>query len=108
MLLDFGLEQIIPAADETTGIELEIIAASFCDPYVALVRNDSSITVWQSTDDELVELDRADGITAAKWLSASAYKPQTSGAPLLFALTADGALRVSLYCPLLSSLYAEK
>ena len=75
-------------------MELEIIGASFCDPYVSLIRDDSSITVWQSTSDELVELDRASGITAAKWLSASVYKPQKSDVPLLFALTAEGALRV--------------
>lgn len=91
---DFGLEQIIPASDETTGVELEIIGASFCDPYVSLVRDDASITVWQSTSDELVELERADGITAAQWLSASIYKPQKAESALLFALTAEGALRV--------------
>ena len=94
MRLDFGLEQIIPAADEITGVDLEIIGASFCDPYVSLLRDDSSVTVWQSTGDELVELDRADGITAIKWLSASVYQPSNADTPLLFALAADGALKV--------------
>lgn len=61
---------------------------------MSLIRDDSSITVWQSASDELVELDRADGITAAEWLSASVYKPQNADTPLLFALAAEGALRV--------------
>jgi cleavage and polyadenylation specificity factor subunit 1 len=91
---DFNLEQIIPAADELTGVELEIIGSSFYDPYVSLIRDDSSITVWQSTNDELVELERADGITSAQWMSASVYKPPHSDNALLFALAADGALKV--------------
>ena len=95
---DFGLEQIIPASDETTGVELEIIGASFCDPYISLIRDDSSIAVWQSATDELIEVERANGITAAKWLSASLYKPPKSERPLLFALTAEGALRVRRQC----------
>jgi hypothetical protein len=93
--LDFSLEQIIPATDETTGAELEIIGASFCDPYVSLIRSDSTITVYQSTSTELEELERGDSILSAKWLSASAYKPPNVDEPLLFALTAEGALRVS-------------
>jgi cleavage and polyadenylation specificity factor subunit 1 len=92
---DFSLEQIIPAADETTGVELEIIGASFCDPYVSLIRSDSSIAVYESTSDELEELERGDGILAAQWLSASVYKPPNTNEGLLFALTAEGALRVS-------------
>jgi hypothetical protein len=59
-----------------------------------LIRDDSSIAVWQSTGDELIEVDRADGITAGKWLSASLYKPPSAEKPLLFALTAEGALKV--------------
>ena len=76
-------------------MELEIIGSSFCDPYVSFIRDDSSIVVWQSTSDELVELDRADGITSMKWMSASIYKPPQSDVALLFALATDGALQVS-------------
>jgi cleavage and polyadenylation specificity factor subunit 1 len=94
---DFSLEQIIPAADETTGVEFEIIGASFCDPYVSLLRSDSSITVYQSTSAELEELERGDGILAAQWLSASVYKTPNTDNPLLFGLTAEGALRVRLH-----------
>ncbi|KIW07498.1 uncharacterized protein PV09_01463 [Verruconis gallopava] len=91
---NFNLEQIIPASGEAIDVELEFIGASFCDPYVSLLRNDSSITVLQSTSTELEELERKDAILAAEWLSASVYRPPGSDKPLLFALTSECALRI--------------
>jgi cleavage and polyadenylation specificity factor subunit 1 len=97
MCSDFNLEQIIPAIDEVTGAELKIIGASFCDPYLLLLRDDSSITVfYTNTSGELEELERGDGILSNPWLSASVYKSEaTKGNALAFCLTADGGLRVS-------------
>jgi cleavage and polyadenylation specificity factor subunit 1 len=93
---EFSLEQIIPAADEITGVELKFIGASFCDPYVLLLRDDSSIIIFQATTSgELEELERGDGVLAANWLSASIYKSaSTEDKTLFFGLTAEGALRV--------------
>jgi cleavage and polyadenylation specificity factor subunit 1 len=97
-LLDFSLEQIIPAIDEVTGEELKIIGASFCDPYLLLLRDDSSITIFQiNSSGELDELERGDELLSSPWLSASVYKSDaTKGKPLAFCLTAEGGLRVSI------------
>jgi cleavage and polyadenylation specificity factor subunit 1 len=93
---DFSLEQIIPAIDEVTGSDLKIIGASFCDPYLLLLRDDSSITVFHvNSSGELEELDRGDGILSTPWLSASVYKSEaTKGKVFAFCLTAEGGLRV--------------
>jgi cleavage and polyadenylation specificity factor subunit 1 len=94
--IDFSLEQIIPAIDETTGVELKNIGASFCDPYMLLFRDDSSIALFQvNGTGELEELERGDGILKFPWLSASVYKSSaTNGNALVFGLTAEGGLRV--------------
>ncbi|KAF2417221.1 hypothetical protein EJ08DRAFT_654574 [Tothia fuscella] len=93
---EFNMEQIIPAADDTTGAELKFIGASFCDPYLLLLRDDSSITIFQaSATGELEELERGDGILSSQWLSASVYKsPATYDKALAFCLTAEGGLRI--------------
>lgn len=95
------MEQIIPASDETTEVELKNIGADFCDPYVLLLRDDSSIAVLQADKNgELEPLDRGDGILASRWLSACLYKStETGNKTLLFGLTGEGQLRVSAYIP---------
>jgi cleavage and polyadenylation specificity factor subunit 1 len=94
---EFNIEQIIPASDETTDVELKNIGACFCDPFVLLLRDDSSIAVHQADKSgELEPLDRGDGILASRWLSACLYKsPETDNKVLLFGLTGEGQLRVS-------------
>ncbi|QDS67966.1 hypothetical protein FKW77_009040 [Venturia effusa] len=93
---EFNMEQIIPASDETTEVELKNIGACFCDPYVLLLRDDSSIAVHQADKNgELEPLDRGDGILASRWLSACLYKSaETNNKTLLFGLTGEGQLRV--------------
>jgi len=93
---EFNLEQIIPAADETTGAELKIIGASFCEPYVLLLRDDSSIAIFQAAaSGELEELERGKALLESRWLSASLYKSSaTDHKTLLFGLTGEGQLRV--------------
>ena len=83
--------------DEVTDEELKIISVSFCDPYVLILRHDSSITILEATDSgDLEELDRGDGLLASQWLSGCVYKPAGVGAKTLaFLLTAQGTLRVS-------------
>ncbi|KAE9968773.1 hypothetical protein BLS_005663 [Venturia inaequalis] len=93
---EFNMAQIIPASDETTEVELKNIGADFCDPYVLLLRDDSSIAIHQADKNgELEPLDRGDGILASRWLSACLYKSdETENKTLLFGLTGEGQLRV--------------
>ncbi|TPX19066.1 uncharacterized protein E0L32_011227 [Thyridium curvatum] len=72
---DFGLAQILPMIDEETGAEPRVISASIADPYLLLIRDDSSAVVAAlNKDNELEELDRGDKIlVSTKWLTGCLY-----------------------------------
>jgi cleavage and polyadenylation specificity factor subunit 1 len=109
--VDLGLAQILPMYDEDTGAEPKIISASFADPFLLLLRDDSSIFVAQCDDNnELEEIEREDdGLLATKWLTGCLYadstgvftnvmfgKGEKAGANvMMFLLSAGGALHVS-------------
>jgi cleavage and polyadenylation specificity factor subunit 1 len=61
--------------DEETGAEPKIISASIADPYILLIRDDSSIYVAQcDSDNELEELEREDDtFLTVEWLSGCLY-----------------------------------
>ena len=98
--------------DDDTGAEPKIVSASFADPFLLLVRDDSSIFVAQCDDDnELEEIEREDdALLATKWLTGCLYsdatgafsnvqsdKGQKSGENvMMFLLSAGGALHVGL------------
>lgn len=97
--------------EEETGLEPKIISASIADPFLLLVRDDSSINVIMCEDNnELEEQDRVDdALLATKWLTGCLYtdthgvfgdnsdKGQSLGdGVLLFLLSASGALHVSI------------
>ncbi|KAK1034542.1 mRNA cleavage and polyadenylation factor subunit [Friedmanniomyces endolithicus] len=42
---DLGLNQIIPMSDDEGDTELNVVATSFCDPYLLVLRDDSSIVI---------------------------------------------------------------
>lgn len=94
---EFGLEQILPIVeDEMAGIK--VVAASFCDSHVVLIKDDASLVILEATKaDELEESDLPEAITSTKWISASVYQSQihTAGAAVLFLLSAEGLLKVS-------------
>lgn len=99
--------------DDDTGAEPKIISASFADPFLLLIRDDSSIFVAQCDDNnELEELEREDdGLLSTKWLTGCLYtdttgvfalvqsdKGQKAGENILmFLLSAEGALHVRSY-----------
>lgn len=62
--------------DEETGAEPRVISASIADPYLLLVREDSSILVAAiDKNNELEEVDKVDEtLTTVKWLSGCLYK----------------------------------
>ncbi|GAM85892.1 hypothetical protein ANO11243_039020 [Dothideomycetidae sp. 11243] len=91
---DLSLSQIFPIIDASTDEELQVIHASFCDPYLLLLRSDSSVQLLKA--DATGELDEVEGSELqkeAKWLSACLYQPADSQLePMCFLLNERGGL----------------
>ena len=97
--------------DELTGAEPKVISACFADPYLLLVRDDSSILLISSDKHgDLDEIERDDALLATKWISGSLYSDQrsvfnslppskndrtNSESTIMFLLSAQGGLHVS-------------
>lgn len=99
---------ILPMQDEETGAEPRVLSASICDPYLLLIRDDSSAFVaHMNSDDELEEVDRTESaLVSNKWVSGCLYADTTGAfgeAPkekgdrkiVMFLLSSTGALQVS-------------
>lgn len=95
-ILDLGLSQIFPILDEATDAELAVVHSYFCDPYLLILREDSSLQVLETdSSGDLDELERGDAALATKWLSGCIYKSEiTANKALAFMLNADGGLAV--------------
>ncbi|KAJ0165536.1 Protein cft1 [Colletotrichum tanaceti] len=107
---DLGLSQILPMLDEETGAEPRVISASITDPYLLLVRDDSSIMIARIDNNcELEEVEKQDDtILSTKWLAGCLYTDTTGlfapmqtdkGLPegqntFMFLLSAAGALYI--------------
>ena len=108
---DLGLAQIYPVWDEDASDERTVLLASISDPYILIIRDDSSLLVLQA--DEVGDLDEipVEGVLrSSKWLSGSLYldKHQSilsqekrqgkrpSENVLLFLLSVDSRLFVSI------------
>ncbi|KAK6001203.1 hypothetical protein QM012_003286 [Aureobasidium pullulans] len=93
---DLGLSQIFPIIDEETDAELTVVHSSFCDPYLLLLREDSSLQILQvDKSGDLDELERGDAALASKWLSGSVYRSEKTGdKALAFLLSAEGGLSI--------------
>ncbi|KAJ4397442.1 mRNA cleavage and polyadenylation factor subunit [Gnomoniopsis smithogilvyi] len=76
---DLGLDMILPMQDEETGAEPRVLHASICDPYLLLIRDDSSAFIAQmNSDDELEEVEKPEGVlTSTKWVSGCLYADTT-------------------------------
>lgn len=99
--------------DEETGAEPRITSASIVDPYLLLIRDDSSVFIAQiDSDNELEEVAKPDGpLKSIKWSSGCLYN-DTQGAfqatiggqhqsddchrIMMFLLSSTGALHVRL------------
>ena len=97
--------------DEETGAEPRAVSASIADPFLLIIRDDSSAFIAQiDSSNELEELDKDDEtLVTTKWLtgclyadSSGVFAEEATGkgakpAPsiLLFLLSAAGALHVS-------------
>jgi hypothetical protein len=97
--------------DEETGAEPRAISASIADPYLLIIRDDSSAFIARiDSSNELEELDKDDQtLTTTKWLTGCLYADTTGafaeevgkGAKpaqsiLMFLLSANGALHVGV------------
>lgn len=105
---DLGLDMILPMQDEETGAEPRVLSASICDPYLLLIRDDSSAFVaHMNSDDELEEVDRTNStLVSTKWISGCLYADKTgafgetpkekeASKIFMFLLSNAGALQVS-------------
>ena len=115
---DLGLAQIYPLTDEENDTGPKVISASFADPYVLLIKdNSSAIVVTADENGDLDEVSQSDAFKAGKWLSGSLYEdsndilrleyPEESedeaGNVLMFLLNAKGGLNVRCIPPSCSS-----
>jgi cleavage and polyadenylation specificity factor subunit 1 len=94
---DFGLEQIIEMHDDVNDVDLRIIRASFCDPYVLVLREDGSIMILEldKKSGELVEMSSGDSLDG-EWQAGYLYKPfETESKPLAMLMNSRGSLKVS-------------
>ncbi|KAI6858374.1 protein CFT1 [Hortaea werneckii] len=104
---ELGLSQIIPMVDEETDAELQVVAVSFSDPYVLVLRDDSSLQVLKIEKSGDVEpLDDSEASKASNWLSGCLYAGDlTGGQCCAFLLSEEGGLSV-LALPALELVYA--
>ena len=106
---DLGLAQIYPLTDEESDTGPKVIHASFADPYVLLIRDDSSAVVLTADESgDLDEVSQSEAFKAGEWLSGSLYEdsndvlrleyPEESedeaSNVLMFLLNAKGGLQV--------------
>lgn len=94
--IDLGLSQIYPIVDETTDEEMTVVHSSFCDPYLLILREDSSLQILEvDKSGDLDEVERGDAALAQQWLSGCLYKSKETGdKTLAFLLNASGGLNV--------------
>lgn len=97
--------------DEETGAEPRAIAASIADPFLLIIRDDTSAFIAQiDNNNELEELEKEDqNLVTTKWLTGCLYAdttgafaeetvtkgPKPTHSILMFLLSANGALYVS-------------
>lgn len=105
----FGLAQIFPMTDDATGAEPKVIFADFSDPYVLLIRDDSSVMVLRADESgDLDEVEQGEAVREDKWVSGSLYEDSNdvlrletgddsedeAGNVLMFLLSHGGGLQI--------------
>ncbi|KAJ4372482.1 mRNA cleavage and polyadenylation factor subunit [Neocucurbitaria cava] len=91
---ELNMDQILPMEDEEDDTELRVINASFADPYLLVLREDSSVKIFKATGDGELEDVEATGLSSTRWLSASLFKSVTFTEVFAFLLTPEGGLHV--------------
>ncbi|KOS21575.1 Protein cft1 [Escovopsis weberi] len=121
---DLGLIQILPMLDEETGAEPRATSASIMDPYLMIIRDDSSVFVAQIDGNyEIEEVEKVDPVLlSTKWLAGCLYSDtkgvfqpslddsgsHTKDNIMLFLLSASGALHIYALPDLSKSVYVAE
>jgi len=92
--IELNMDQIIPMEDEETGAELRIINASFVDPYLLVLRDDSTVKLFKASGSSEVEEVESAVMSSFKWMSSCLYRPSKDPKPYAFLLTPEGGLHV--------------
>ncbi|KAJ5139137.1 uncharacterized protein N7515_003985 [Penicillium bovifimosum] len=107
--IDLGLSQIYPVWDEDTSDERIAVSASFKDPYLVIIRDDSSVLLLQADESgDLDEVSLPTEISSSQWRSgclyhdksqsfnvaSSASNNSTKGEVLLFLLSTECKLSI--------------
>lgn len=87
------MDQILASEDEN-GDELQIINASFADPYMLISRENSTVRVFQASGDGELEDVEAAGFATGSWLSGGLFKSAAFEDIFAFLLTPEGGLHV--------------
>lgn len=102
---------MFPLVDESTEAEVKVTRASFADPYILLIRDDSSVMILAADESgDLDEVEQGEALLEHRWLSGSLYDDANDafglesddeedtelGNVLLFLLSRAGGLHVSL------------
>ena len=91
---ELNMEQIIPMEDEDSGAELRVISASFADPYLLILREDSSVKLFKTNETGELEEVECSTLSATKWLTASLFKSSSLPDIFAFLLMPEGGLQV--------------
>ncbi|KAJ5753862.1 uncharacterized protein N7511_008015 [Penicillium nucicola] len=76
--MDLGLSQIYPVWDEDTSEERVAVSASFADPYLVILRDDSSVMLLQAdSSGDLDEVSLPEEVSTLKWRSGCLYHDQS-------------------------------
>ncbi|RDW81797.1 cleavage/polyadenylation factor CFT1 [Aspergillus mulundensis] len=92
---DLGLAQIYPVWDEDDSDERVAVSASIADPYLVIIRDDSTLLLLQADDSgDLDEVTVPQDIASQKWLSGCLYSDKTGFflSSVLFLLNQDHQL----------------
>ncbi|KAJ5779063.1 hypothetical protein N7457_006783 [Penicillium paradoxum] len=102
--IDLGLSQIYPVWDEDTSDERVAVSASFVDPYLLIIRDDSSVLLLQAdASGDLDEVALSNEINTSQWRSGCLYHDNfqsfratasTEGEVLLFLLSLENRLSI--------------
>ncbi|MCJ1355725.1 MAG: mRNA cleavage and polyadenylation factor subunit [Icmadophila ericetorum] len=106
---DLGLAQIFPMADDDSAPGPKIIAASFAEPYILLIRDDDSAMVLKAEESgDLEEVEGGALFQSTPWVSGSLFDDSNdifrlesdegsddeAGNILMFLLSAGGGLKI--------------
>ena len=91
-----NLQDIISMEDENGNDGIRILNATFADPYLLILKEDSSLKLYKAIGaDELEDVEASD-LSSTQWLSASLFRSSTFDEIYAFLLTHEGGLHVRI------------